>query len=115
MGAVNAKDEELADLIAELDLKHDKQLADLKAELTEELSGKPDEMDISQNVNIDLDLGDLPKDDSPLQDFNLDGINMDWWHYALIGLGFIAVLMVKCLIMDRGQSQLEDRAGLLPF
>jgi len=129
-GAVNAKDEELAadiedieDLLAEL--KADKQLDELKGELEhdklteelaalkEELARTPDETghDISQHVNIDLDVGHL-KDDSFLETF--EGLDLEWWQYALVGLGFVMVMVAKCLFIDRGQSQ--DRGGpLLPF
>merc|ERR1711925_15834 len=106
LGDLKAVNEKLADNLEDLKTEMDHQKAEELAALQAELSSKHDALDISQNVNIDLDLGDL-KDDSNFLD-GFDGINLDWWHYALIGLGFILVVMAKCLFADRS-SPLEDR------
>ena len=55
-------------------------------------------------------LGDL-KDDSLIQ--GMDGINLDWWQYALIGLGFIVVLMVKALISIPEKSNPKSLFGFV--
>jgi hypothetical protein len=90
-------DDKMNDFEAASDLNDIKALA---------LSGQPDH--IEQHVNIDLDFGTSHLKDDSATDVLL---NLDWWQYAFIGLGFAVVMIVKCLFMDRGQS-VED--PLLP-
>merc|ERR1712034_115947 len=96
---LEAKDAELAKDIEDLEDDLRKEFEELKAELlsekdadvaddlralTSEVSGGQEKMEISQHVNIDLDLGDLPKEESFSGSF--DDINLEWWQYGLVGL-----------------------------
>merc|ERR1719181_989683 len=85
----------------ETELRHSKQLEDLEhdmladelADLKTELSGQPDE--IHQHVNIEIDLGEAMKSN---EGFFAEGLlNLEWWHYLLIGLGFLVVMVAGCI------------------
>merc|ERR1712034_284270 len=101
-------DLELIDLKSEME--HDRLTDDL-ADLKEGLYAQPAEAGgIEQHVNIDLDLGGVGhmKDDSVSQMFDIF-VQMEWWHYLLVGLGVAMFVMAhKCLTNG---SQSQDRGG----
>merc|ERR1712034_293199 len=75
--------------------------ADLSAKFTDE------PLDISQHVNIDLDLGACK--DQEQENVLAEGfLNLEWWHYLFIGLGFAVILVAGCLFKSREQSPLEN-------
>merc|ERR1712034_158204 len=109
--------EEVAGLEYELEKQHDEfaaEFADLKADVisNNEQMDLMEAMDITQEVNIDLDLGG--KDDSMFQAFEILS-DLEWWHFLIIGLGIVLVSIGSWAFTScKDRASLEDRLPLIP-
>merc|ERR1712098_997566 len=111
MGKLSDKVEDfdiLFDKVEDLDDKLFEKVEDLKELIgdkmsdmeTENVDFAPAKFELAQEVNIDLDLGagDLG------QGSFLESLDFEWWGYALAGLGFVVIMIGKCMISRNSQS-----------
>merc|ERR1712098_935608 len=76
---------------------------------TEEADLTAGKFELAQEVHIDLDLGagDLG------QGGFLESLDFEWWGYALAGLGFVVIMIAKCMMNQPSPSRIDERFSFI--
>merc|ERR1711903_379608 len=73
---------------------------EIDKEISENQCHPADAIELSQNVTIDVDMGDFVKQDDSFLD-TFCSMDIEWWQYLCIAAGAILVVLAKCLLMGR--------------